>query len=360
MDISEKIKDVNGQLKTERVGVTVEQISGKLRLRATLPPKPGSDRTKPYQQRIYPSFPANPAGLRAAAKEARLVGALLASKEFNWARYIDVEKVSPSSCGQWMEKFEHWYLHAKGGNKSTWKGDYVKGLRHLPKTSSLTAQVLEETILKTNPNTKSRQRACMAAGALAKFAGVDFDPSPLRGNYNPSKVAQRNLPTDEAIAQYRDRLTNPAWRWVYGVMACYGLRNHEAFKLDLSNFPIVAVAVATKTGHREVWPCYPEWAERWSLHKRVLPDVDLNRTNEKIGASVSEYLSPKLPFVPYDLRHCWAVRTLEYGWPDALSAQQMGHSLEVHNRTYHRWITKRHHQKVYELLMQREDRPMPP
>ena len=142
-------------------------------------------------------------------------------------------------------------------------------------------------------------------------------------------------------------------------MACYGLRNHEAFKLDLSDFPIVRVQENTKTGEREVWLCYPEWAELWHLDKQ-LPGVDLNRTNEKFGASVSEYLSPKLSFAPYDLRHGWAARTLEYGWPDALSAQQMEHPLSVHNNTYHRWITKRHHQRVYDLLLKREDRPRPP
>ena len=166
--------------------------------------------------------------------------------------------------------------------------------------------------------------------------------------------------TDEAIALYREQITNPAWQWVYGMMATYGLRNHECFHLDLTDFPVVQVLETTKTGAREVWPCYPEWPSAWSLDKMRLPPIKLDRTNLKIGHSVTKYLSPKLPFVPYDLRHAWAVRTLLFGWPVELSARQMGHSVEVHTRTYQRWIDREKIQAVYDLLVSRGDRPKPP
>ncbi|MEM9120340.1 MAG: hypothetical protein AAGD09_21010 [Cyanobacteria bacterium P01_F01_bin.56] len=64
---------------------------------------------------------------------------------------------------------------------------------------------------------------------------------------------------------------------------------------------------------------------------------------------------PKLPFAPYDLRHAWAVRTLLFGWPVELSARQMGHSVEVHTRTYQRWITRQQTQQVYDLLVNLAD-----
>ncbi|KPQ34594.1 MAG: Phage integrase family [Phormidesmis priestleyi Ana] len=360
MDISEKIEQINAQLRDRKTGVTIGQRGGKLYLRATLPPKPGSKKIKASQQRISLKLPANPAGLRKAEKEARLMGELLASGEFNWARYVIPAEKKIGSCGLWLEKFEHWYINGKGGSKTTWDGDYKKALKGLPADAELSADILQALILQTKPNKRSRQRVCMAAAALAKFAGLEFDASQLRGNYSPSKVSPRNLPTDEMIARYRDTLTNQSWRWVYGVMACYGLRNHEVFRLELDDFPIVRVGSNTKTGEREVWPCYPEWAVMWRLDDRQLPPIDLTQTNEAIGRAVSAYLSPKLPFKPYDLRHCWAVRTLEFGLPDALSAQQMGHSLDVHNRTYQRWITKAHHQRVYDLLLNRPDRPRPP
>ncbi|MDB9529178.1 hypothetical protein PN498_24515 [Oscillatoria sp. CS-180] len=195
---------------------------------------------------------------------------------------------------------------------------------------------------------------------MAKFTGLEWDGSQLRGNYSPSKVEPRDLPNDEGIIVYRETIANPAWRWVYSMMATYGLRNHEVFHLDLADFPIVKVLESTKTGAREVWPCYPEWAEEWELHLCQLPPVKLDRSNSKIGHSVTQYLSPKLPFLPYDLRHAWAIRTLLFGWPVELSARQMGHSVDVHTRTYQRWIDREKIQAVYELLVNRRDRPRPP
>lgn len=74
MDISGKLRQVNGRLKASKVGVAVEQWGEKLRLRATLPPKPGAKQTEPSQQRVSLGLPASPEGLRRAEKEARLVG----------------------------------------------------------------------------------------------------------------------------------------------------------------------------------------------------------------------------------------------------------------------------------------------
>lgn len=357
MDISGKLRQVNGRLRASKVGVTVEQSGDRLRLRATLPPKPNSSIVDSHQQRISLGLLANPAGLKQAEKEARLVGAQLAAREFDWQRWGQLG--TNLSCGDALSKFERHYL-ANGGSRETWEGDYLKALRKLPKDATLTPELLTVLVEGTQANSRSRVRVCMAAGAIAKFAGIDFDAAKLRGSYSPAKVAPRELPSDEAIAQQRHQLTNPAWRWVFGVMACYGLRNHEVFHLDLAAFPVVRVLQGTKTGAREVWPCYPEWADQWQLGTRVLPGVNLERSNSALGHSVTEYLSPLLPFAPYDLRHAWAVRTLLFGWPVELSARQMGHSVEIHTRTYQRWITGQQIQSVYELLVNRSDRPRAP
>ena len=288
------------------------------------------------------------------------MGAALAAGEFSWDRYQGNKiRGDQKSCSEWVEEFRKHYIE-DGGIEPTWRIDYHQIFKHLPEDGPLTVEALEALVTRTKPNTKTRVRACTAARKLAKFAGLEYDPTPLRGNYSPSKVAPREIPEDETIIRHYHQIPNLGWQWVYGIMATYGLRNHEVFHLDLEMFPIIRVKEATKTGMREVWPCYPEWAEEWRLDQMILPDTDLNRTNDRLGHSVTMYLSPKLPFSPYDLRHAWAVRTLEFGWPDALSAQQMGHSLEVHNRTYQRWISTRHHQRIYDLLVQRPDRPRPP
>jgi integrase len=359
LDISGKLRQVNGRLKASQVRVRVEPKGETLTLRATLPPKPNSDRTEPYQQRVYVGLPCNPSGLREAEKLARLLGAQVVAKEFSWDEWGSGRSSPARSCGEVVKAFKAHYLD-NGGNVDTWEGDYQKAFKKLPLDGELHPDILETLVRATTPNTRPRQRVVNACNALAKFTDQQWDGSHLRGNYSPSKVEPRDLPTDADIARYRDQLTNPAWRWVYGMMATYGLRNHEVFHLDLADFPVVRVLEDTKTGSLEVWPCYPEWAEKWELNTRQLPPVKLDRQNSKIGHSVTKYLSPKLPFLPYDLRHAWAVRTLLFGWPVELSARQMGHSVEVHTRTYQRWITRDQIGKVYELLVNWSDRPLPP
>lgn len=92
-----------------------------------------------------------------------------------------------------------------------------------------------------------------------------------------------------------------------------------------------------------------------------LPPIDLTRRNIKVGESASHYFRDvKLPFRLYDMRHRWAIRTLEYGLDPSLAAKQMGHSRDVHDRIYHRWIEESVQQRAYEALLQEADRPKPP
>jgi hypothetical protein len=90
-----------------------------------------------------------------------------------------------------------------------------------------------ELVKSIKPDSKSRRRFCMALGALARFAGVEVDLKRFKGNYSLSKTKRRQLPEDAVIQEWRSRFTNPAWQWVYGMLAVYGLRPHEVFHLDL-------------------------------------------------------------------------------------------------------------------------------
>ena len=354
-----KISQANGRLKSAKVGVRIEQRGSMLVLRATLPPKPTSNKSKPYQQRLAIGIHANPAGLRQAEKEARKVGALLDCGEFDWNEYFSPASPVAPMIGDEIRKLERQYFK-DGGTITTWDANYQRAFRKLDTEQPLDVAYLAAVVEKLESDSKTRKRCVMAFNRLLRNAGIESSISHLAGKYSPKRVSPRDLPSDELISIYRSKIANPGWRWIYGMMATYGLRNHEVFHLDLSEFPIVQVMDGTKTGSRAVWPCYPEWAEDWNLGDRILPNVDLNRLNEKLGRAVSAYLSPKLPFKPYDLRHAWAIRTAIFSWPSEMAAHQMGHSLKVHTQTYQRWITANHHQQVYELLVARADRPRPP
>lgn len=365
-EIKELIALANQRLKVASIGVQIE-LKGKLVLRATLPPKPTSQKLKPYQQRIYLGISPSKSGLKRAEKEAIKLGGLLACKEFDWSLYIEVEDPKQVTAGEWVKRFEKFYFQKrKRTHKSeyTWKCDYHNIFKRLDQSKPLTPELLKECCTDTEPETKNRKRACMALGALAKFAEIDIDLKSYSGGYSAKSHTPRDLPTDVEIAQTYYQIKNPQWQWVYGMLAAYGLRNHEVFRLDLralrSKEPIITVLPNTKTGTRRVWAFFPEWYTEWELWNVKLPNVDVDRSNPAVGASVSQYFRRCIPFQPYDLRHCWAIRTVEFGLDISLAAQQMGHSVKVHTDLYHHWISERHHQRAYEILINNPNRPRTP
>lgn len=143
-------------------------------------------------------------------------------------------------------------------------------------------------------------------------------------------------------------------------IACYGLRPHEVFHLDVSEFPVIEVLEETKTGSRFTYPLYPEWAEQWALNEVKLPNLG-NYSNAKLGAKIAKWVyEHQLPFRAYDLRHCYARRCFEFDIPPDLAAGLMGHSIQVHMETYRAWIAKATYRRAYEKLIHRSDRPLPP
>ncbi len=360
MEIEARIAGANGRLKSSKVGVRIEQIGDRLYLRATLPPKPGSPKTEPYQQRIALGIRASAVGVKEAEAEARKVGALLDCKEFDWKGYLGEATIS-LTAGEWIAKFEADYFTRRERSpksETTWRKNYWEVLKRLPCGEKLTTETLLQAITSTAPDTRTRQNYCMVLGALAKFAGIEIDLKKYAGDYSPKKVSPRDLPTDQQIVNAYYQIANPQWQYVYGLMATYGLRNHEVFHLDLTELPILQVRDG-KTGARRVWACYPEWVELFDLKNSSLPPVT-GTTNSDLGGKVTKFFKRAGLFTPYTLRHCWAVRTLEFGLPVELAAMQMGHSVQVHTEIYHHWINDRHHQRAYDLIMARSDRPLAP
>ena len=43
--------------------------------------------------------------------------------------------------------------------------------------------------------------------------------------------------------------------------------------------------------------------------------------------------------------------TGDIGLPDTVAARMMGHSVSIHNRTYHHWITRRDQQKAVDTAL---------
>jgi len=290
MDIQGRINQANGRLKAAKCGVKIEKQGNTLFLRATLPPKPDSERIEPHQQRIRLGVYANPKGVQSAEKEALKVGGLLAFKDFSWQPYLkSVGKVE--TIEDWVKRFEQDYFHRRertAQSETTWKGDYQKVFNHLPVEKPLSKEVLLEAILLTKPDTKTRKRYCSALGQLAKLAGIDFDPKPYRGKYSPTTVKPRDIPSDEMIAEQFSKIKNDGWRLAFGILTVFGLRPHELFYLDWERFEGNILTVTEgKTGSRQVWAIYPEWVPAFGIHSGELPACT-GKNNSELGHRVNQ------------------------------------------------------------------------
>jgi integrase len=367
-NIKDLISQANVRLKSANVNLTIEQYNSKLRLRGTLPFRNGEGKK---QQRLPLNISATQEGIKQAEREAHVIRRNLDADNFCWEKYLGNEYLGNEpklkTVEDWLVAFEKDYFERREKNPqsmTTWKTDYLQAFKHLPRCEILTADVIRQTILNTPPDTKSRKRCCICLGSLAKYANITIDVKRLAGKYNPKRANPRYIPEDVDIALWYHKLKNPNWKWVYGLLATYGLRNHEAFRVDFdllrSGCRILHI-LSGKTGPRRVWACYPEWFDEFKLNEVNLPGVNLSLTNVELGNRVTVYFNRhKIPFAPYNLRHAWAIRTLEFGLDISLAAQQMGHSLTVHSELYHHWISDKHHQRAYDLLMLRENRPLAP
>ena len=95
----------NQRLKEACTKVALVRVGGMLYFQATLPPKPDSKRTTPYQQKISTKLPASEQGVKRAEAEAKLLGAALVADTFDWSNYQVRGKKSSLTVKDWIKKF---------------------------------------------------------------------------------------------------------------------------------------------------------------------------------------------------------------------------------------------------------------
>lgn len=361
--IEKQLKKANERLKASNTGIKIFRRGQKLSLRGMLPKRNGEGNS---QQILSLGIYCNVAGIQRAEKQAQKLASQLALKEFKWDEWLS-KKESVGTVDYWVEEFEADYFNRKEKNNrtlTTWKTDYHHIFKRLNSTDNLTDELLIQLVLSTEPDSRQRQRAVMATSALAEFAKINVDLARYKGNYNYLKNEDRILPTEEEIINYYWSIPNPHWQRAFGLMAAYGVSNHELFYVDLdslNNLPGHLISSYRKAhyGVRRIWCLYPEWYQEWELNKHIdLPKVNASN-NRDLGHRVSTAFRRYGLCKPGDLRHCWSIRAIGF-MPDSMAAKMQAHSVEVHNRTYKRWMDENHEDRFYYQLMNREDRPKPP
>ncbi|QVL54512.1 MAG: site-specific integrase [Cyanobium sp. M30B3] len=384
----------NAGLASAGVGLRIERRGERLGLRGPLPRRQGSGGSA--VQRISLGVPASEAGLAEAARQLRQVLAELQRQQFDWQRWGRPARTPPaapapsasprptpsSPLEEQLQAFEQAFKADPArspnpaGSRTTWTAAYRPYLRRLAQAGrdaddrQVSTPLLEQVLESYPPGSRSRQQCGTVLAALAGHLTLEL-PGDWRQRamgYGLHRAQFRQLPSDRQILELVELIPNPAWRLAYGLMATYGLRNHEVFFCDLSALApggdrVIRVLPTSKTGEHQVWPFQPEWVERFELERlgrdpRLLPPVrtDLGRTTlQQAGRRVAEqFRRYALPITPYDLRHAWAVRTIHVGLPDTVAARMMGHSVAIHTRTYHHWITRRDQQQAVDAALARQ------
>jgi len=389
------VRHHNGRLAAEGCALRLEIRGGRLGLRGPMPDRLGAGPAK--VQRLSLGLIASPDGLTIALERLARLRQELASGRFEWHGWkrgsLGAGEGGPAGGGalagdlafrplaEQLEAFEVAFRNdpkrrrRPAGSRSTWAAAYQPYLRRLaalaadqhpgPLDGDLLVKVLESYGL----SSRSRQQCGVALAALARHLELELpdDWRDRAAGYGLHLTRFRPLPTDRQILELVVQIPNPRWRLAYGLMATYGLRNHEVFFCDGSALApgadrVLRVLPTSKTGEHQVWPFQPEWIDHFELERlgrdpNALPPVNLDlrsTTLQQVGRRVAEqFRRYGLPITPYDLRHAWAVRTIHIGLPDTVAARMMGHSVAIHTRTYHHWITRRDQQQAVDAALAR-------
>lgn len=357
------LEAINQRLKQARVRVSLRQKGGAIALVATLPPKPGSSKQKPHQQELYLGIPASLEGFKRAENEAKLLGARLVTREFDWRKYLrddQIPELQPARVV--IQRFKAHYMERHSLSEATWKNHWWKVFQYLPQSEPISVEVLMRRVDATEKDSRSRMETCRKLQHLADFAGIKIDLLQFKGCYGPSKVKPRSIPTDREIEEYWNKIPNTSWRWVYGAIAAFGLRPHEAFFCEWGESGLHVTK--GKTGERLVFTAvYPEWVDLWNLRDIQRPKIDFEASYEdqKLGAKITrQFRRYGIPFTAYDLRHAHSLRvSIAFRYPATTAAALLGHSPEMHYRSYQRHAAQQQHMEISRRILE-GDRPKPP
>ncbi|MGA0099662.1 MAG: site-specific integrase [Steroidobacteraceae bacterium] len=292
------------------------------------------------RQRISLGIPAIFASLPEAERKAIELSHQLRTGTFSWEAWDAPSEGLSVTVDDFLQAAQR--LHTSKYRKdpergaSAWSKKWKPALNKLPPSGPITEAILLRVIRKLPAGTACRRDQGNLLTQIAKSLSIPHETllEACRG-YGVDKLTERDIPTDAAIETALGRIRLPHWRWAFGMCAAYGLRPHECADLTLLEGNWIEVHSKTKTGARRVTPCPSAWIEQFEL--RALPRPP--QSSQTLSKAFNDALDRDgIAIKPYNLRHAYALRLLDRGVTADLGARLMGHSLQVHQTTYQRWI----------------------
>jgi integrase len=317
-------------------------------IRGRFPDKNGSDTNKQYD--ISTGLKANLRYIKQASAIAYEIDGDLILQRWDWSKWIRVNTTITEKVYFYVAKFEenYWLSREKTLSRAdNFRQDYLIPFQNLPQQENLTTDLLLKYLVDIPPETRKRVRYYNAFRCLLKFAKITPDlPTELKTRYNPSP--DRLIPTDAQIVTYHNEINDPAWAWVFGMLATYGLRPHELFFLNcdrLTEEPaILEVLKETKTRDRIVYPLLGSWVHTFRLADVIIPKWKTEeKSNKQLGSIISSWFNNHrelFPITAYHLRDAYAVRGVREGIESSVMARWMGHGLRVHHDHYQKYINE--------------------
>lgn len=344
------IETINDWLALDGIAVRLLLRGKSLYCQATVPAN-----GKWKQRQIPLGIKHSDAGLDDAKLAAIEIHRQIKTGTFDLARWVKVKQKTVTD-GEAIEdlvaRFEAHYRATNTLTDQSWADHWVRVFKFLPQAEVLRAETMIRMVMEAKPFPRKQKERAQKLQRLADFAGVTVDLKQYAGQYKPEP---RTIPTDDEIIRCRDLLAfNPQWQWVFGVIATFGCRPHEAFFCEFVD-PLTLRITEGKTGSRITKAIYPKWAEEWDLIA-VDPPSSVRITHKHCGQKVADFFyyhtkPNRLTMKPYDLRHAWCIRgtvTMKIALP--VMASWAGHSADIHLKTYNKWISAAHAEAAYDAI----------
>ncbi len=178
----------------------------------------------------------------------RLASALFSWQDFPSASFIPKQyrqSTQTKTIGEILEEYEayYWATHdsEKWSSHRTWNDCRKTYHRYLPKNEPFSDEAIESTIVKYK-STLSAKKACVQElKRLCKFAEFDYKnwqrwmtsyKSKLKPELTDEQIIDFFYEFKRKKAQGGSNSQHQLWQWMYGMMAVYGLRNHEVFNIQ--------------------------------------------------------------------------------------------------------------------------------
>lgn len=362
-------------------------------------------------------IPMGARGIYEAEEIAQTVTGQLAAGTFTWNWFNSLigkdtsEQAKQRTCKEMVEQYKKHFLKQRTENKCPQRDWYISCM-HLEKEigeidKPISMSLLRRVVERTENNSPTRTATLNGvAGFLKYFGNTDYKDviKDYKANNNP-KRKKRNVPHDRKIMDVYERgftpkargtkkhhYRLPQWQFLYGLLATYGLRVHEAWNIANWDKPvtlkngdwvtigndddneisvkhdgedlivpaildpdndehILCIGHDTKTGYRMASPISPEehnWLKKFNLLQPLnLPDIKtpLKRQSGGLGSfsctnkTCTWFNSRSYGFTPHDLRHAYTHRGHRLGFNSKALADSSGHSMTMSSTTYLRHMS---------------------